>query len=295
MNPITEIEFGLLRDFLRRETGITVPDSKQYLFSTRLDGIMDEWKCSSFSDLFLRLSGGDEALVRFVIEAMTTHESGFYREPHHFDVLCDVVLPEILERKLRTSTFLAPTIRILSAGCSFGQEAYTIAMCLERWQEKYPSSVMPKISILGIDLSTRALERARQGVYTTLELGFHLPQDVQDRYFRQDGDYWHLCPSIREQVSFQSGNLSRSLSEFGMYDVIFCRNVIIYFSPEEKIAVLDRLRNCLDADGALFIGSAENLYGIEVGLASRMCEQSTYYEIPRSPIQTLQKVVPWSS
>lgn len=289
MNPLNEIEFALLRDFLQQETGIAVPDSKQYLFSTRLAGILEKEQCRSFSELFLRLRSGDSALTREVVEAMTTHESGFFREPHHFETLCGKILPTLVERKLQALPGLAPTVRILSAGCSFGQEPYTVALCIEAWRERQTFPSLVEVSIVGVDLSSLALERARRGVYTELELGPNLPAAVRERYFRKDGSGWEIDASIRERVEFRSGNLSKSLVELGIFDVILCRNVIIYFSPEEKVALLGRLRDRLEPGGALFIGSTENLYGIEVGLVPCTHGQSTHYESrgPSAPFEAI--------
>lgn len=278
MNPLNEVEFALLRDYLQQETGIAVPDSKQYLFSTRLAGILEKERCRSFSELFLRLRDGDVALTREVVEAMTTHESGFFREPHHFETLCGTILPSLVERKLQALPGQAPRVRILSAGCSYGQEPYTIALCVEAWRERQTFPSLADVSIVGVDLSNLALERARQGTYTDLELGPNLPSAVRERFFRKEGGNWVIDAGIRGQVQFRSGNLSKSLAEFGTFDVILCRNVIIYFSPEEKVSLLGRLRDMLEPGGALFIGSTENLYGIEVGLVARTFGQSTHYE-----------------
>lgn len=294
MNPLNETEFALLRDFLQQETGIAVPDSKQYLFSTRLAGILEKERCRSFSELFLRLRSGDEVLTREVVEAMTTHESGFFREPHHFETLCDTILPALLERKLQALPSMAPSLRILSAGCSFGQEPYTVALCVEECRQRHALLAVSDVTIVGVDLSSLALERACRGLYTELELGPNLPPEVRERYFRHQDGCWEIDASIRERVDFRQGNLSKSLEAFGRFDVIFCRNVIIYFSPEEKVALLGRLRDRLEPRGALFIGSTENLYGIDVGLVACTNGRSTHYEC-HPPSAAPSEVLSWKS
>ncbi len=293
MNP-SDTEFLLLRDFLLQETGIDVPESKNYLFSTRLSDLLDKENCRDYSDLLLKLRAREQPVIRATIEAMTTHESGFFREPHHFEVLFETLLPALLERKAERSGQTCSSLRFLSAGCSFGQEAYTMAICASHWAAKQFSMTATDISIVGIDISERALERARKGAYTELELGPHLCNEDRDRYFSRDGEYWHLSPSIRGQVSFQYANLSQSLSMLGTFDVIFCRNVIIYFSPERKVSVLERLRSALEPEGSLFIGSAESLYGVGVEFAQRTFGQSTYYGHPIVH-PTQEEVLLWKS
>ena len=290
---VSDAEFGLLREFLRRETGIDVPESKRYLFSTRLSDLLEKENCRNCSELLLRIQANEPPLVRATIEAMTTHESGFFREPHHFETLFETLLPALLERKAERSGQASPCLRLLSAGCSFGQEAYTMAICAERWRALRSDKAAVDISIVGIDLSERALERARRGSYTDLELGPHLAKEDRDRYFKRAGEHWHLSASIRDRVSFQCVNLSQPMSIPGKFDVIFCRNVIIYFSRELKITVLERLRSALEPEGALFIGSAESLYGVEVEFAHRTCGQSAYYEHPTTQAIP-EEVPPWT-
>ncbi len=293
MNP-TDLEFQLLRDFLLRETGIDVPESKRYLFATRLSAVLEKVNCRSYSDLLLKLGAREETVVRSTIEAMTTHESGFFREPHHFETLFDQFLPMLLDRRAEHSPTATSSLRFLSAGCSFGQEAYTMAIGVERWMEKNGSMAVEDISIVGVDLSEKALERARLGSYTDLELGPCLANEDRERYFSRKGEYWNLSPSIRGRVSFRSANLTQPLSGLGMFDVIFCRNVIIYFPADRKVAVLERLRAAMNPDGALFIGSSESLYRLEVAFGQRTYGQSTYYEILNSHPMP-EEVPPWKS
>lgn len=291
---LTDVEFGLLREFLHRETGIDVPESKRYLFTTRLLELLEKQDCRNYSELLLRLGSGQQELVRATIEAMTTHESGLFREPHHFEALFDPVLPTLLERKGSRASMGPTILRFLSAGCSFGQEAYTMAICAERWLESHGGTSPVKFEIVGVDISERALDRAREGSYTDLEMGPHMTPEDRDRFFSRRGDYWQLDESIRGKVSFEYANLSKPLRSIGPFDVIFCRNVVIYFSSARKVAVLERLRDALDPGGALFIGSAESLYGIDVGFVQRSFGRSTWYEHPAGNGNN-EEVRPWKS
>jgi chemotaxis protein methyltransferase CheR len=290
----SDTEFELLREFLLRETGIDVPESKRYLFSTRLSELLEKENCRNYSELLLRIQANEQPLVRATIEAMTTHESGFFREPHHFQTLFETLVPALLERKAERLGRMSPGLRILSAGCSFGQEAYTLAICAERWRALRSDIPAVDISIVGIDISERALERARLGSYTDLELGSHLALEDRDRHFKRTGEYWQLSQTIRDRVSFQCANLSQPMSIPGNFDVIFCRNVIIYFSRELKISVLERLRSALEPNGVLFIGSAESLYGVGVDFTHQTCGHSAYYEHPTTKANP-QEVYPWKS
>ena len=277
MQQPTDTEFQLLREFLSRRTGIEVSEPKRYLFATRLADLLVAEKCQSFSDLLLKIGSGDEAVERATIEAMTTHESGFYRDPHHFETLFGTLLPALVERRVQGGD--SKPIRLLSAGCGYGQEAYSMALGLQRWEEG-GGGHGPGVSITGIDLSVRALERARKGTYTELELGPHLPEGDRARHFVFASEMWQLSTTIRDRVGFQAVNLTKSLAGLGSFDVIFCRNVIIYFAPPDKLAVLEQLRGVLAPQGALFLGSSESMYGIDVEFVPRTRGRSTYYERP---------------
>jgi len=278
---LSDTEFQLLRAMLAKETGIDVPESKQYLFVTRLSDLVEKHGCKSFSEFILLLSGPNRLkLLRSTIEAMTTHESGFYRDPHHFQLLRDSLLPMIAARKAIKAQRLRPAIRILSAGCSYGQEPYTIAMCVDQWLSTQSDFSADEVSITGIDLSTRALERAKQGRYTDLELGTNISALDKDCYFTKQGEYWQISESQCNRVSFLCENLSKPLTSLGKFDVIFCRNVLIYFSAEQRNVVLQQIRDALVSEGVLFLGSTESLFGSTVEYIHRSYQQSTIYEAP---------------
>lgn len=278
---LSDAEFQILRASLAKETGIDVPESKQYLFVTRLSELLEKYRCNTFSDFILMLSGANRSeILRATIEAMTTHESGFFREPHHFNVLVETLLPSIANRKLCNNKRLQPSVRILSAGCSYGQEPYTIAMCIDQWLSKQEIFTAEDISITGIDISNRALERARQGRYSSLELGNTISALDKERYFSAKGDFWEISDTLRSRVSFQCENLAKPLTSLGKFDIIFCRNVLIYFSAEQKKTVLNQLRNSLVTGGSLFLGSTESLFGTNVEYIHKSYNQTIVYEVP---------------
>jgi len=288
---ISDIEFTLLRDFLLKETGIDIPESKRYLFSTRMSDLLEKERCKSFSDFFLVLTKGSSHLIRATIETMTTHESSFFRDPQHFQLLMDTILPAAALRKDRQRLRIAPRIRILSAGCSFGQEPYTIAICVNRWLSAQSNWSAQDVSITAIDISTRALERAKLGVFTDLELGQSITDADKERFFIKQKGQWTITPTLRNQIEFKCINLTRPWNDLGKFDVIFCRNVIIYFAPDQKTQVLSQLRDALDPDGALFLGSMESMYGTNIDFVHKVIGQSSYYEAP--PIQTLNGDLSW--
>lgn len=280
---ITDIEYQQLRKFLLKETGIDVPEAKQYLFATRLGELLEKEGCASFTDFLVLLTCGKESLVRSTIEAMTTHESGFYREPQHFQVLVENIFPDLIARKAAMKSHTNPCVRILSAGCSFGQEPYSVAMAIARVLPLHPTWSHTDFSITGVDISTRALERAKHGKYTDLEVGGNLSGEDQKRYFTHHGDYWILHEALRKCVEFKHMNLSMPLIGLGKFDVILCRNMLIYFSPEQKTAVLKQLRDALEPQGVLFIGATESMYGTGVPFVHRTIGQSSHYEAPATP------------
>lgn len=283
---LSNTEFQILRTMLAKETGIDVPESKQYLFLTRLSDLLEKHGCKSFSDFIMLLNGANRArLLRATIEAMTTHESGFFREPHHFQVLINTLLPSIAARKPCKEQRLQPSIRILSAGCSFGQEPYTIAICVDQWLSTQADFTAEEISITGIDLSTRALERARQGRYSSLELGNTISALEMKTYFAPKGDLWEISEALRSRVSLQCENLTQPFNNLGKFDIIFCRNVLIYFSAEQKNIALQQLRDSLVSGGVLFLGSTESLFGTNVKYIHRSYNQTTIYEVP-PPVAT---------
>jgi chemotaxis protein methyltransferase CheR len=277
---ISDIEFGLLKEFLLRKTGIDIAEEKKYLFTTRLKDLLKNEGCRTFSDFYnLLISEKNKNLVHQVIELMTTHESGFFRDEHPFKTFTENILPRVSKRRAEQALFLPPRLRILSAGCSFGQEPYSIALCIQRWLPTQSVFTQQNIVIMGIDISAITIERAKKGIFSELEIGKQISSQERHKYFNKCGGRWQLCEEIRRMVVFQQANLIKPFDNMGKFDVIFCRNVIIYFSVEGKKTVLENLRQALEPEGILFLGSAESMYNLSTDFPSHNEGRTMYYTV----------------
>jgi len=251
---MTPVEFDFLRQLLKDRSGLVLTGDKQYLVESRLMPIARKAGLSRLGDLVQRLKGGPEALVVDVVEAMTTNESFFFRDKSPFDLFRDTVMPTLLAAR-------APQrhIRIWCAAASTGQEPYSLAMCLHEMAERIAGW---RIELLATDLSTEVLDKAKGGLYSQFEVQRGLPIGLLVKYFTQVGELWEIAPSIRSMVQFRPLNLLNSFSHLGTFDVVFCRNVLIYFDLETKVDVLDRIARSLQPDGYLLLGAAETVVGL---------------------------------
>src|SRR3984893_17104792 len=200
------------------------------------------------------MKGGSAALVTQVVEAMTTNETFFFRDKLPFDHFRDSIMPEIL--KARASR---RSLRIWCAAGSTGQEPYSLAMCLK---EMNAATSGWRIEILATDLSQEVLEKSKAGIYRQLEVQRGLPIQLLVKYFKQIGELWHIDPDIRAMVQHRQLNLLHDFSQLGAFDVIFCRNVLIYFDQETKSNIFRRLAKALEPDGFLVLGAAETVVGL---------------------------------
>ena len=283
MVEINDIEFNLLKGYLSRICGIEVPSEKRYLFKTRLSDFLAQEGCESFSALYARLAASsDKMLQRRLVQAMTTHESSFFRDWHPFDVLTRKLLPTIMSRRVSEAKTGRPRIRILSCGCSSGQEPYSIAMCVREWACRQDGFTEKDVSILGIDISRRILAKAEAGVYADMEMGRYMPDRFRGRYFTQKHGMWHLSEDIRRQVRFAELNLAEDFAFLGRFDIIFCRNVIIYFSAELRREVTKQFCRMLNPGGALVLGASESLYQLSDQFEAAHDGPTTYY-VPVTP------------
>jgi chemotaxis protein methyltransferase CheR len=196
----------------------------------------------------------EEALLRDITEAMTTNESSFFRDQKPFELFRTLVLPQLLESRAARRQ-----IRIWSAACSSGQEAYSLAMLLHDEAAKVAGW---RIEIIGTDLSAEMVERAKSGIYTQFEVQRGLPIQMLVKHFRQNGDKWQISPQIRQMATFREFNLLGDLAPLGQFDVVFCRNVLIYFDQPTKSRVLEQVSRIMPADGLLYLGGAETVLGI---------------------------------
>jgi chemotaxis protein methyltransferase CheR len=265
--------FDILRNFLGRVSGLSLDAEKAYLAESRLQPVLQRLGLADLDALVLRItSGQDPDLAREVVDAMTTNETLFFRDRVPFDNFRKVVLPALLEMRKNVGR-----IRIWCAACSTGQEPYSIAMILD---EETPKLVGWQVEIVATDLSRSAIAAAREGLYTQFEVQRGLPISQLLRYFRQEGDRWRLNEHLRSRVRFQEFNLLADYSELGCFDVIFCRNVLIYFDVKTKRYVLDKMGRIIAPDGYLIMGAAETVVGLTDSFAP--LEEHRSLNVPRA-------------
>ncbi len=247
-------DFELIAKILKERSGLALNKEKAYLLESRLNPVARKWSFDGFDELAQAIRNGkDEALLVDVTEAMTTNESFFFRDQKPFDQFNDIVLPHMLETRATKRSF-----RIWSAACSSGQEPYTLAMLLKEHAGKLAGW---NVEIVATDLSNEILDKAKEGLYSQFEVQRGLPIALLVKYFVQVGDRWQIDDSLRKMVKFQQLNLLGGLSSLGRFDVIFCRNVLIYFDTPTKTDVLEGMANILAPDGFLYLGGAETVLG----------------------------------
>ena len=251
---MTPADFEFLRRFLKERSGLILTDDKQYLIESRLMPVARKFGVAGISDIASKLKGVAPALESAVVEAMTTNESFFFRDKTPFDNFKEVMLPSLLKARSAQKK-----LRIWCAAASTGQEPYTLAMILDEMKTQLSGW---KIEILGTDLSTEVLDRAKAGVYTQFEVQRGLPIQLLMKYFTQQGDSWVISSHIRSMVQYRPLNLLRDFSSLGIFDIIYCRNVLIYFDQPTKIDVLDRSIRNLATDGYMMLGAAETVVGL---------------------------------
>jgi chemotaxis protein methyltransferase CheR len=251
---VTPFDYEYLRKFLKERSGLDLSADKQYLVESRLLPLARKAGLSAIPDLVQKIKNGDGGLATEVVEAMTTNETFFYRDKIPFDNLRDTIMPALIQaRAVRKS------LRIWSAASSTGQEPYSIAMCLK---EMGASLAGWNVEIVATDLSQEVLEKSMAGVYSQFEVQRGLPIQLLVKYFTQCGDLWQLNADIRSMVQFRQLNLLQDFSHLGVFDIIFCRNVLIYFDQDTKRVTFDRLAKALESDGTLLLGAAESVVGI---------------------------------
>ena len=252
---MTVTDFEFICQILRERSGLVLTNDKAYLLESRLLPVARKWKLATFDDLVRIIrSKMDEAVIRDVVEAMTTNESFFFRDTKPFDQFKALVLPALLKSRAANRT-----IRIWSAACSSGQEPYSLAMILSEMTAQLNGW---KIEIVGTDLSSEILNRAKEGMYSQFEVQRGLPITMLVKYFAQIGDRWQINAKIRGMVQYKEFNLLSDPMSLGRFDVVFCRNVLIYFDQPTKTRVLNSVAKLMPEDGFLFLGGAETVLGI---------------------------------
>jgi chemotaxis protein methyltransferase CheR len=248
-------EFDVLQKFLKKSSGLVITPDKMYLLESRLLPIAKIFNLPDLSALARAVAAGlDKKLLQDVMEAMTTNETSFMRDGKPFERFKKIMLPHLLEEKKLTKQ-----LRIWCAACSSGQETYTLAMLLKEEAAKLAGW---NIEIVATDISNDILERARAGVYTQFEVQRGLPIQFLVKYFTQNGDKWHIKPELKQGITFKPGNLLENFGILGKFDLIFCRNVLIYFDTPTKGEILGRMHGALNKPGYVVLGGAETVLGV---------------------------------
>ena len=252
---MTPLDYDYLRKFLKERSGLVLTADKQYLVESRLLPVARKGGLAGLSDLVQRLKVPNaQAFAVEVVEAMMTNESFFFRDKLPFEHFRETMVPALLAARANQRR-----IRIWSAAASTGQEPYSLAMCLK---EIAPQIAGWRIDIVATDLSTEVLEKAKAGIYSQFEVQRGLPIQMLIKYFTQVGETWQIAPEIRAMVQFRPFNLMNDFASLGMFDVVFCRNVLIYFDQQTKVGVLERAGRVVERDGYLVLGAAETVVGL---------------------------------
>jgi chemotaxis protein methyltransferase CheR len=254
MEPDTSADYGFLRQLVLGLSQNLLDPSRDYLFESRLNKLVRDRGMNGVNELVECLKQSrNVVLERAISEAMTINETSFFRDGHPFELLRTVLLPELIEARRTTRS-----LRFWSAACSTGQEAYSLAMVL---RESFPMLANWEIQIEGTDISSEVVERARKGVYHRIEINRGLPARLAARYFDLVGEDWVARPEIRSMCHFRQANLCATPSPFNRadqsFDLIFLRNVMLYFSQETRRTLMAGIHRLLPADGILFLGSTE--------------------------------------
>lgn len=266
---MTDADFAFLRALLKQRSGLYLGPDKRYLVDSRLGMLCRRRGISSIAVLVQALRQGlDPALAAAVVEAMTTNETLFFRDSTPFDLFRNVLLPE-----KRAENAASRTLRIWCAAVSTGQEAYSLAMIID---DLAPDLAGWTIEILGTDISEEVLAKARRGIYSQFEVQRGLPVQMLLRHFSQIGDTWQISERIRSMVELKPHNLLEPSARFGQFDIIFCRNVLIYFDVETKAKVMAELSQRLTPEGAFVLGAAETVIGITTTIAPDKLQRGLY-------------------
>lgn len=280
MTKILPQEFQVLSGYIQAISGIYLDNSKSYLIESRLSPLLEISSCSSYSELYYKAkSDPGGKLQHKIIEAITTGETMFFRDTSPFDLLQHKILPDLIDRRgLANKGKMPLRLSIWSAACSSGQEVYSIAIILKDLLgdlSKY------SLRLLGTDISDEALAAASRGRYNKIEIERGLPKEKLLRFFKSEGDFWKIRDEIRSLASFKRLNLMEDFSSLARFDIIFCRNVAIYFSEQEKARLFARLAKALEPDGYLIIGSTESITSLCPQFESKRYLRSVFYQLKK--------------
>jgi chemotaxis protein methyltransferase CheR len=251
---VTPLDYDYLRKLLKEHSGLDLSPDKQYLIESRLLPLSRKSGLPGIAELVQKMKGGSSSITAQVVEAMTTNETFFFRDKVPFDHFRASIMPEILQARASRRS-----VRIWCAAGSTGQEPYSLAMSLK---EMGAALAGWRVEILATDLSLEVLEKSRAGLYSQFEVQRGLPIQMLVKYFKQTGEFWQVNADIRAMVQHRQLNLLHDFSQLGVFDIIFCRNVLIYFDQDTKIGIFNRLARVTEPDGFLVLGAAETVVGL---------------------------------
>jgi len=278
---VTPLDYDYFRKLLKERSGLVLSADKQYLVESRLLPLARRAGLAGLSELAQKLKQRDaEALIVEVVEAMMTNESFFFRDKIPFENFRDTIVPALLAARAAQRR-----IRIWCAAAATGQEPYSIAMALKEMGQVASGW---RVDIIATDLSTEVLEKARAGIYSQFEVQRGLPIQLLVKYFTQIGDSWRIAPEIRAMVQFRPLNLLHDFGHLGTFDVVLCRNVLIYFDQETKVGVLDRIARVTERDGYLVLGAAETVIGLTETFKPLPDRRGLYAPYP--PVRTVTRL-----
>ena len=266
---MTSADYDFIRKVLKERSGYVLAPDKHYLIDSRLNPLARELGCGSLTELVQKIRApGADALLTRITETMTINESFFFRDKIPFDRFKDTILPALMEARAKTRR-----LRVWCSASSTGQEPYSLAMILKSMKEKL---VGWNIEIVASDISQDVLERAKAGIYTQFEVQRGLPIQMLMQFFQQVGEQWRISEEIRRMVQFRHLNLIDRFNILGTFDVVFCRNVLIYFDLKTKSDVLERIAQQLSPEGYLVLGAAETVVGLSESFKPHADKRGVY-------------------
>ena len=245
-------DFHAFRDCLKEVSGIILNDGKKDLVSTRLSGLISDNGLDSFTELLEKMKS-DAVMRENIMDAMTANEVSWFRDSFPFDIFREKLLPEFARAQPQK-------VRVWSAACSTGEEPYSLSMAAEEYMQQRPDSLPANaIKILGTDISPTAVKKAKSASYEQVAVSRGLSSDKKQRYFYEEDGFWKIKNSIKRRVTINELNLRQDYKSLGLFDVIFCRNVLTYFSSEIKADIVSRLASALNPGGYLVLGKSESI------------------------------------
>ncbi|MBF0209609.1 MAG: protein-glutamate O-methyltransferase CheR [Desulfamplus sp.] len=277
MIKITSAEFDILSKYIMEISGIALSKGKEYLIETRLNPLMEQLGCTSYLDLHKKAKYDlKKDIEKKIVDAISTNETYFFRDKAPFTLIQHKIIPDLIDRRSKNRAVIKPPIRLWSAANSTGQEIYSIAMALDEigvTPQKY------QIKLLGTDISDAAIAQASYGRYNKFEVARGLDAKRLNRYFTQDGDYWKIKDEIRAMVQFKKMNLMKPFVGLGKFDIILCRNVMIYFTEEDRRKIYTNIAKVLEPDGYLIIGATESLANNSDLFVSKRYLNAVFYQL----------------